>query len=258
MGGTLLAYVDESGDTGVGSERSSLSFTLGCVVIKAEDWGPVFDDLLNFRRRLKSRFGLPVRAEVKANYLIRDTGPIKPLTLTSAERSLIFRAHLRHMSSDGRIKAFAVAGHKGGSVTGTDLLSAVWTPLLQRLERTSRAWSESTVFIIHDEGENPQIRRMARWSRRRLTAGSLGGQGSLSVPFTQLLDDPMPKASHESYFIQLADLVAYSAFRRLYLPSATVAQVVPNRMWDQLGKATLTVVNGQRTRTAPGIVEVHT
>lgn len=256
MGGTLLAYVDETGDTGVGSSRSSLSFTLGCVVVKAEDWSPVFDDLLNFRRRLKARFGLPIRAEVKANHLIRDGGPVKPLQLSPAERSLIYRAHLRFMNADGRIHAFAVAGRKTGNVGGTDLLTAVWMPLLQRLERTSRAWNGSTVFIIHDEGENPHIRKLARWSRRRLTAGSLGGQGSLQVPFTQLLDDPVPKASHESYFVQLADLVAYSAFRRLYVPSATVAQVVPGSMWDELGHATLAAVNGQRTITAPGIVEL--
>ncbi len=170
----------------------------------------------------------------------------------------MYRAHLRFMHSDERIKAFAVAGRKSGRMEGAELLAAVWTPMLQRLERTSRAWSNSTVFIIHDEGENPQIRKLARWSRRRLSAGNLGGYGSTRVPFGQLLDDPMPKASHESYFIQLADLVAYSAFRRLYLPSSPVAQVVPGKMWEQLGDATLSEVTSQRMITAPGIVELTT
>jgi len=257
-GRVMVAYVDESGDTGVGTTRSSSTFTLGCVLVGAQEWTDVFDDLLAFRRRLRDRFGLPVRAEVKANYLVRGSGPLASLQIPPGERGLIYRAHLRHMAQDGRLHAFAVVGHKSGAVQGTDLLGAVWRPLLQRLERTSRAWSNSRVLIVHDEGESPHIRKLARWSRRRLSAGSMGGTGSISVPFSHLIDDPMPKASHESYFLQLADLVAYGAWRRLYAPSPKVAQVVPQSTWTSLGPAVLGAVTSRRVITTSGIVEIWT
>ena len=51
----LIAYVDESGDTGSVSTKSSASYTLGCVLVKAADWSKSFDDLVAFRQRLKKK-----------------------------------------------------------------------------------------------------------------------------------------------------------------------------------------------------------
>ena len=78
------------------------------------------------------------------------------------------------------------------------------------------------------------------------------------VPFTQLIDDPFPKASDESYFLQLADLVAHGAWRHLYAPSPKVAQVVPQSTWSSLGPAVLSAVTSQKVITTPGIVEIFT
>jgi hypothetical protein len=161
------------------------------------------------------------------------------------------------MRADDRVQAFAVVAHKSFQKSGADVLAAAWTPLLQRLERTSYYAGSEPVIIVHDEGENPEIRRLARWSRRRLSAGSITGAGSVRNPFVGLVDDPFPKASHESYFLQLADIVAYAAFRRLYPPGAAISSVVPQNSWDELGRAIRTEVTSQRVRTTPGIVEVQ-
>ena len=252
---TLMAYVDESGDSGRG-ERSSTSFALGCVVIRAEEWRHAFDEVIEFRRRIREHFGIGVRAEIKANYLIRGSGSLKGLSLSESQRGLIYRAHLRFMRDSPYFKAFAVVVHKELAPAACDVLEAAWTPLLQRLERTSRAWDDSSVLLIHDEGETQAIRKLARWSRRQLAAGSTYGNGSRSAPFHQLLDDPVPKASHESYFLQCADLVAYAGWRRLYQPSRRVSAIVPQNTWHELGKSVLSEVNGVRLVTAPGIVEI--
>lgn len=76
-----LAYVDESGSPGAGS---SLSFTLGCVLVEAARWPDVFDELLEYRRFLRNTFKIPVRAEVKANYLLRNGGPFRQLKLSES------------------------------------------------------------------------------------------------------------------------------------------------------------------------------
>jgi hypothetical protein len=90
---------------------------------------------------------------------------------------------------------------------------------------------------MHDEGEEATIRAIARKARRAGTAGSMLGTGRLSVPFTRLVDDPVAKKSDHSYFIQLADLAAFAAFRRLYEAAPRAAPVVPQGMWDELGTA---------------------
>jgi hypothetical protein len=160
------------------------------------------------------------------------------------------------MARDARLSAFGVVVKKSMNALPSDVFDEAWTALLQRLERTSKHRGNCPVIIIHDEGENLNIRKLARWSRRRLSAGSITGSGSLQVPFSTLIDDPVPKASHESYFLQLADLVAYSAFRRIYAPGPAVSNVVPLRMWDNLGRAIFTPANANRVLTAPGIVEL--
>jgi hypothetical protein len=62
-----FAYVDESGDKGVAGSKS---YTLGCLLVDAARWTEVFDQVLLYRRFLKKQFGIPVRSEIKANYLV--------------------------------------------------------------------------------------------------------------------------------------------------------------------------------------------
>lgn len=65
----LIAYVDESGDLG-----PSHTYTLGCVLVDSESWPASFDALIAFRRFLRKEHGVPIRAELKANYILRNEG----------------------------------------------------------------------------------------------------------------------------------------------------------------------------------------
>ncbi len=208
------------------------------------------------RRRLRNNYGVPIRAELKANFLIRNSGPLSSLKLAPGERHLIYRAHLKQIASDQRLTIFAVVVHKSMNATSKEVFEAAWTTLFQRLERTSRSSGDVPVMIIHDDGDNANIRKLARWSRRQLSAGSMTGGASRRVPFGKLVDDPSPRASHESYFIQLADLVAYSAFRRIYPPPPAVSNVVNQKMWHEFGRAIFAPVNQNRVVTTQGIVEI--
>jgi hypothetical protein len=71
------------------------------------------------------------------------------------------------------------------------------------------------------------------------------------VPFGNLLDDPVPRDSRQSYFLQLADLNAYAAFRRKYPPPPRPVQIVPHLMWDELGAARYTAVRNTRRFGGP-------
>jgi Protein of unknown function (DUF3800) len=249
----LIAYIDESGNTGDPSRGGSLTFVLGCVLLDSAHWPEAFDGLLNFRRRIRDKFGVRMRAEIKANYLLRNSGDLRPYGLGQGARRLIYRAHMRVLASLG-IRAFAVVIDKRtGYTSPTACFDLAWETLLQRLEKTSS--TERTEFlVIHDEGENDAVRRWVRKARRYLTAGSAFGTGTLMSAANLLIDDPVARQSKQSYFIQVADLVAYAAFRSVIPAGPNIVSICPKAMWGELGDSTHTAVSRFRPRAAPGIV----
>lgn len=237
-----MAYVDETGDTGPTTKNgASACYGLGCVLVKAEQWAETYDAIVGFRRMLRDRLGVNVRWELKANYLIRRSGPLRETKLTPQDRRWIYREHLRLLAPLG-VQAFGVVIDKQDSgVSGDACLEMAWTTLIQRLERFSTRHPQhpgTPVMIIHDEGEDDAIRKHARRARRYLTAGKrYGGGGHFQMAFPQLIDDPVPRSSQTSYLLQMADLVAYSAWRAYMKPGSGAALVAPHTMWNELGDA---------------------
>jgi Protein of unknown function (DUF3800) len=247
----LIAYVDESGDLG-----PSYTYTLGCVLVDSESWPASFDALIAFRRFLRKEHGVPIRAELKANYILRNEGPFEPLGLPPGIRHKIYRGAMRLHAKLG-FHTFAVVVRKAELAEDRPELSprdVAWDYLLQRLRTASTRppLGPTVVLLAHDEGEAATIRRLARRASRAGTAGSKFGTGQLSVPFDRLIDDPISKRSIESYFVQLADLAAYAAFPRLYPPPARLDQIVPQGMWDELGDSRYDKVT--TSKDPPGIV----
>ena len=248
----FVAYVDDSGDAGA---NGSGTYVLACVLVKGDAWPRVFDDLLALRRQLKTIFALPVRAELKANDLIRNKGDIGKLKLNERSRARIYKLMMR---AQGRLgtKTFAIVIDKvklANRAQPRDPREVAWEYLLQRLERLSTKTGNSPVILIHDEGEAATIRRLMRKARRIGTAGSAFGTGSLSRPATYLIDDPSPRDSRHSYFIQLADLNAYAAFRDTFAPPPRVVPIVPQSTWNEIGTGRFTPANQLKGGT-PGIV----
>ena len=249
----LIGYIDESGNTGDPMAGGSLTYALGCVLVDADLWPSAFDEMLEFRRRLKVTFGVPMRAEIKASYLLRNAGTLRAYRLGPSARYLIYRAHLR-MIEHLPARAFAVVVDKrASSRLPAEYFDLAWEGMLQRLERTSTK-EKAGFAVVHDEGEDDAIRRWVRRSRRYLMAGSAYGVGSLQNPARRLVDDPIPRRSQHSYFIQLADLVAYASFRSVVPPGPAIHRVCPDAMWYEIGPATHRAVSGLRPRAEPGIV----
>jgi hypothetical protein len=246
-----LAYIDESGSTGDVAKGGSKSYTLGCVLIRAAQWHATLDALIGYRRYVKNQFGLLARAEIKANYLLQNGGAFRDLALSERARHSIYRGMLR-LCPKIDIKAFAIVIRKD-LLVASDPHDRAWTFLLQRLERLTTK-DGTQVVVFHDEGDEQRVRALARKARRAGMAGSAFGPGWRNVPFRGLVDDPVSRRSHESLFLQLADLVAYAAFRRVYPPPARTVQIAPEVMWDELGGARMAEVNQRSGGPSPGIV----
>lgn len=227
-----LAYVDESGDRGVHGSRT---YTLGCVLVRSSQWKKSFDALIEFRRFLKNKVGIPVRTEIKANYLLHNSGPFRALALSEKARRFAYNGLMQIQPKIG-VSTFAIVIDKPKLYVGTNPMLYAWTYLLQRLETLTRK-TKDEVMVIHDEGEALFIRTVARKARRFGSSGSLFGSGYRKLPFEGLLDDPVPRDSRQSYFLQLADVSAYAAFRRAFPPPPRNLQIVHAATWDELGAA---------------------
>jgi Protein of unknown function (DUF3800) len=216
-----------------------MSYSLGCVLVDSRRWPDVFDELIEYRRFIKASFGIPIRAEVKANYLLRNGGPhFRAHPVSEGARYRIYRGFLR-LQRKLDLSVFGVVVRKDRmqrlAIT-RDPREMAWEWLLQRLERFSTKGA-TEVLLVHDEGESAMIRKATRRARRAGTAGSAIGGGPLRRPARLIVDDPVPRQSDQSYFVQLADLVAYAAFRHVYPPPPRPVQIVPQKMWQELGDA---------------------
>lgn len=249
-----LVYADESGDRGA---AGSATYVVAGIVVDAKQWPDVFDRLVAYRRWLRDQFNLPVRAEIKASHLISNGGPLRELKLGDSVRHRIYVAFMRLQAKLGLRTYAIVIRKKEYALRGvaTDPRHVAWEYFIQRIERLTSA-SQEPALILHDEGEALLVRTLARRARRIGTAGSAFGTGSLKRPVRLLIEDPVPRHSDQSLFVQLADLNAYAAFRATVPPPPLAGRVhiVPQGMWDELGSARMHEVNKVRGGPAPGIV----
>ena len=146
-----LSYVDESGNTGLPGSRT---FTVACLFLEDVKWPDAFDRLIEFRRELHRTYGVPVRAELKANYLLRGKGPLWRLSLSEQQRFEIYRAMMRVQAELG-LQTYAIVVNKQELVDrdrGEDAREVAWEFLVQRLERLTTT-TRTPAMIVHDEGE---------------------------------------------------------------------------------------------------------
>jgi hypothetical protein len=67
----------------------------------------------------------------------------------------------------------------------------------------------------------------------------------------------MPRDSQASFFIQISDLVAYAAYRRLNPGSVKTEHIVPSATWDLFGEALLARVVATKSREPLAIVRLQ-
>lgn len=65
----------EPGDPGVHPGSPTPSYTVSCLFVHDGHWVQLFEDMLLFRRYLRDNFGVRMREEVKANQLVKGSGP---------------------------------------------------------------------------------------------------------------------------------------------------------------------------------------
>jgi len=242
----FFAYVDESGDSGYAGTGF---FTLAVVLVRETDWLAALDRLVDMRRYLRTTWGVPARAELKANYLVHRKGPFKHLQhLGPKERLDIYRFVMSAQRKLGFFTTWAIYIDKTKILRqNRDPRDFAWQFMIERLDNFSHRQGE-LLKLFPDAGHGYFIRRKVRHMRRFHRVPSAFGQEQLAANSTRVVEDPSDRSSDESFFIQLADLNAYAAVNHI-----NPGRIGPD-FWDELGECRLEDVN--RIRGGPVGIKV--
>lgn len=233
-----FAYIDESGD--VGMAAGSKTFTLTCVLIPLDDWNDRLEYMIQMRRDTRDKYGVPMRQEAKANHIVGVKKIYRDLKLGDGQMRDIYQRHMRAIErlSSG---VFSIVIQKDEiKKRDTDVLDMAWRYLLERLRKRSES-TGSPIMIVHDQGQDAQIRKLIRRFRRITWTAS-----GMKVSAPLLVEDPTPRDSQQSYFIQLADMAAYAASVKVLPRKGRTNSVCNELMWDTLGDVRIAAVSPQR------------
>lgn len=216
-----FVYVDECGDTGIQKSQTS-HYILSGLIIHDTNWNVAFDEIKEYRRTLRTRFGIRLRDEIKARHFIRGKGVWFEKNTSLEERLEVYRELLRLIVNMGCIEVLNVVIRKAEALRQ----NPTWQP--RNVEET--AWSffasryqtylakkptAENGMIIPDEGHGRSVRDILRKRKRYNPVPSqFDPTRFLHRPLTNVLEDPFMKSSRDSFFIQLADLVAYSLLKK--------------------------------------------
>jgi len=256
---TRFFYVDESYDEN--------RFCLSAICILHRNWHECFRLVREHRNVLKQDHGLFIRKEIHARELVSGRGRISNQVVGKHTRSRIFHGLLQLVATLPETMLFNVCLESKGR---KDPQLDAWDRLLNRIERTMLHVDNSEMLIrkkllaalhplvtpkIYDSIEPRLLRFAARAviiadeSRqteitkvfRKMTVfnpipsqfGRWGGGKSKNIPLERIIEDPMFKKSQHSFFIQLADCVAFALLKRESKPTPLIAKYQIDKFFDQ-------------------------
>lgn len=204
-----ISYFDESGDDGI--PGSSDLFILTNLYMCEEDWKDNFEIIRDCRRFLSQRYGFPVKMEFHTNDFLKGKGAYWDYNWLVLERIKIINELLRTLAGlEAKIITVAIDKGNVSSPDTYDVLDKAFTYNLSRVEtdlKQQESKGRQRFIIITDEGRVASMTRVARMRQvYNPTTSHFGGMYQFRIK--RLIEDPLPKDSKNSFFIQLADLVA--------------------------------------------------
>ncbi len=251
-------YVDESFD--------SNKFCLSAISINERSWKDCFEQVKQHRVNLKNDYGVYLRKEIHAHDLVSGRGRLGPNVITKWQRSRIFEGMLNLVASLPSVWVINVCLR-----TSRDVQMKAWDRLINRIERTMLEYERTIIpsrrelaadvlkhmpgqraekveahlvdfaaraVIFADEGREREItsaiRKMHVINYVPSQYGDWGGGNyTRNIRTTHLIEDPIFKDSSKSYFIQLADCVAFALLKSEVPATPNVARYGLDKMFKK-------------------------
>jgi len=203
-----LCYFDESGDDGYPNFSSQL-FVLSSLYMSQSAWKQNYDKIKKFRKQLKEDFGFPVKQEFHTMNFLTDKDPYHGKYDPALRKEIItlFCDFIGVLE----VKAINVVIDKSKiNREPYDVLENALTYNIQRIENDMNYsdLKDKDFLIITDEGRVASMRRVTRKIQRINLIPSRYHKDSYRKEIEHLIEDPLPKPSDESWFIQITDLLA--------------------------------------------------
>jgi len=195
-----LVYIDDSFE--------DPTQTYAAIAIAASSWRAAFSEILTWRRDLKKSDGIFVRREFHATEFVAGRGHLGDKIVGKYRRSQIFR------------EAFSVLNRVQGVKVFTSCRTSrpewAFERLVTRIQKTIESWDSHAILIV-DEGKEAEMTRLIRKMAVFNPVPVYTGPNTLvtqNIATHRILEDPFFKDSSKSFFVQMADFVAYGLLRR--------------------------------------------
>ena len=202
-----LAYYDESGDDGFPATSSRL-FVLSVVYQHHLVWRQNFEIAKAFKRQLAKDFPFPFHEELHTREFLLNKNPYFNWRISEQDRVRVIELYCQ-LCAQLDLKIINVAIVKPRiQAAEFDVLDTALKFSVQRIENDLAAQSQNRFMIITDWGRVGKMRKTTRRVQKINFIPSKFGPTPRRQEIQKLIEDPLPKDSSESYFIQLADLTA--------------------------------------------------
>ncbi len=208
-----IAYYDESGDDGFPRYSSPL-FVLSAIYMHHLHWKDNLEQLLYLRLQLRDKYGLPVKLEMHAKQFLLNKNPYRTLGISDQDRADIIGTYCDVFASlNWRIVNVCIDKPKLNA-RGFQVLDWALKLSVQRIENdlNSGGKPNSRFMVVTDPGRVGKMRNTTRKIQKINFIPSKIGLGPYRQEVQRLIEDPLPKDSKDSYFIQAADLVAFVVY----------------------------------------------
>jgi hypothetical protein len=246
-----LLYVDESGDSGVVNSPNNY-FVLSAIVLHETNWQKILDDIIDFRRYLKKRYGLLMNEEIHAAVFINGHPKLKA-NISKNDKMDILRKCLKFLNDRNDISIYSVACNKTNRKE--NVFDYTWRIFIQRFENTLQHNNFPVGFtqaekgiILSDNTDGGKLTAILRKMRHYNPVPNMQSSGSRNLKLIGIIEDPVLRSSDNSYFHQLVDVVAYFA-RQYYEPNKYIrkkgGRLYYNRFLDNVVNKKVTYKNNE-------------
>jgi hypothetical protein len=224
-----LVYYDEAGDDGYPRYSSPL-FVLSAVYFEHLHYRDYFERMRAFRYMLQKDYGLPGRWEMHTKGFLTHNKPYNQLQLDSSQKIEIITQYCNFAATLG-IKVINVTIVKPRIQRTTyNVLDNALTYSVQRIENDINSLNrpDERFMVISDQGRLASMRKTTRRLQRMNFVPSKYGTPPRRMEIAKMVEEPLPKDSKESYFVQLADMISYVVYA--YSVITTKVAQLPKRL----------------------------
>lgn len=227
----FICYFDESGDDGFPKYSSNL-FVLTSIYMHHLLWKDNYEKVFNFRKHLKDEYKIPINVEFHFVDFVKNKYPYKLYNINDKDRKHVVQEWFDFIKTLD-IKVINVCINKLNITTPQyDVLDNAFKYNIQRIENDLNSFDPSSKFlIISDEGRVGKMVKIARKIQKINYIPSRYG-GSYNRSIQKLIEDPLPKNSKQSYFIQISDMIAFIVY--LYIKKNILNEKWSRRMLNVL------------------------